>query len=86
MSNHRGLIQSRETPIEGALSRLETMPFRPIARACRTDPDVRVAPVSRPLDRQAAWPAPASPEPLGGRAGPLDAIVLPEIGAPSAIA
>jgi hypothetical protein len=56
------------------------------ARACRTDPEIQVPPLSRPLDRQAAGRAPASPESLGARAGPSDAIVLPEIGAPSAIA
>jgi hypothetical protein len=39
-----------------------------------------------PLHRHATRPAPASPETFGVRAGPLDAIVLAEIGAPSAIA
>jgi hypothetical protein len=48
--------------------------------------EVLVAPrlaSSRPSSRGAC---PASPESLGARAGPSDAIVLPEIGAPSAIA
>jgi hypothetical protein len=45
-------------------------------------------PENRPLHlhRQAAGPAPASPETFGVRAGTLDAVVLPEIGAPSTIA
>jgi hypothetical protein len=33
-----------------------------------------------------AGPAPASPEAFGVRAGPLDAVVLAEIGSPSAVA
>jgi hypothetical protein len=61
------------------------MPSSPIAHVSRKTA-APTYPVSCPLDRQAAGPAPASPEAFAVRAGPLDAVVLPEIGTPSAIA
>jgi hypothetical protein len=83
-SRHSALSYEHATKIE---AQLKTEVAELLARAEAADQaEVQKHQSDRLLDRQAAGPNPASPATPDERPGPMDAVVRPEIGAPSAVA